>query len=185
MVFHDERLSLRKMVGVGLGFFGVVVAIGLDSVARFDLRSLAQIAVIGGTLSYACAASWARATLSGLHPIVAAAGMLTGASLIMVPAAFVLEGAPSLALQPKTIVAIAYYALAATAFAYLLYYRVLAMAGSGNLMICTLLIPPVAILLGAFVRGEILSPNAYLGFALLALGLVILDGRILKKLRRP
>lgn len=180
LVFADERLTPRRGLGVGLGFLGVAVAIGLQNLAQFDLRSLAQLAVLGGTLSYALAASWARATLSGLAPQVAAAGMLTGSSAIMLPAAFLLEGTPSLALQADTLLAIAYYALAATALAYLLYYRVLAMAGSGNLMLCTLLIPPVAIVLGAWVRGEELLTQAYLGFALLALGLLILDGRLFR-----
>lgn len=182
LVFRDERLTLRRGLGVALGFSGVAVAIGLDNLAQFDLQSLAQLAVLGGTLSYALASSWARVTLSGLAPQVAAAGMLTGSSLVMLPAAFLLDGVPSLALQAETLVAIAYYALAATALAYLLYYRVLAMAGSGNLMLCTLLIPPVAIVLGAWVRGEDLLPQAYLGFALLALGLVILDGRVMRRL---
>ncbi|MGB1033443.1 MAG: EamA family transporter, partial [Primorskyibacter sp.] len=72
--------------------------------------------------------------------------------------------------------------LIATALAYLLYYRVLAMAGSGNLMLVTLLIPPVAIVLGAVVRDERLSSQALGGFALLALGLIVLDGRLWKHL---
>ncbi|MCG6903448.1 MAG: DMT family transporter [Rhodobacter sp.] len=181
-VFRDERLTWQRGLGVGLGFLGVAIAIGLDNLTRFDPRSLAQLAVLGGALSYAVAGSWARATLSGLPPQVAAAGMLTGSSLIMMPAALWLEGVPGLALQPGTLIAIAYYAFAATAFAYLLYYRVLAMAGSGNLMLCTLLIPPVAIGLGALVRGEALLPQAYLGFGLLALGLLVLDGRLARRL---
>ena len=65
-----------------------------------------------------------------------------------------------------------------TALAYLLYYRILNAAGAGNLLLVTLLIAPVAIVLGAFVRGEALGLPAYAGFALLALGLLILDGRI-------
>ena len=182
IVFRDERLTARRAIGVGLGFLGVATAIGLENFAKFDLRSLAQLAVLGGTLSYALAGSWARSTLSGLSPQVAAAGMLTGSSLVMLPAAVVLDGWPSLALQADTIAAISYYAIAATAFAYLLYYRVLAMAGSGNLMLCTLLIAPVAIVLGALVRGEALLPQAYLGFALLALGLIVLDGRVVRRL---
>ncbi|MBV0912249.1 DMT family transporter [Anianabacter salinae] len=181
VVFADERLTPRRALGVTVGFAGVATAIGLGNLAQFDLRSVAQLAVLAGTLSYAFAGSWARATLSGLRPQVAAAGMLTGSSLIMVPAAFLIDGAPSLALQADTILAIAYYALAATAFAYLLYYRVLAMAGSGNLMLCTLLIAPIAILLGALVRGEALPANAYAGFAILALGLLILDGRAFRR----
>ena len=61
----------------------------------------------------------------------------------------------------------------------LLYYRVLAMAGSGNLM----LVAPVAITLGAVVLGEKLSANALIGFVILAVGLIILDGRAWKALR--
>ncbi len=112
------------------------------------MRSLAQLAVLGGALSYAFAGAWARATMGGLRPQVAAAGMLTASALVMVPAAIWLEGWPSADLAPGTVSAVAYYAVIATALAYLLYYRVLAMAGSGNLLICTLLIAPVAILLG-------------------------------------
>ncbi|MDA7426992.1 DMT family transporter [Primorskyibacter aestuariivivens] len=184
LVFADERLTRRKLLGVGLGFAGVVMAIGVENLTRIDLRSLAQLAVIGGTLSYALASSWARFSLSGLPPQVAAAGMLTGSTVIMVPLALMTEGVPTLALQPATVAAIAYYALAATALAYLLYYRVLAMVGSGNLMLVTLLIPPVAIALGAWVRDETLSPNALMGFGLLALGMVVLDGRMLARRNR-
>lgn len=183
LVFADERLTRRKLAGVGLGFAGVALAIGLDNLTRIDLRSLAQLAVIGGTLSYALASCWARFSLSGLSPQVAAAGMLTGSTVIMIPLTLMTEGVPTLVLQPATIAAIAYYALAATALAYLLYYRVLAMVGSGNLMLVTLLIPPVAIALGAWVRDETLSSNALMGFGLLALGMVVLDGRLLRRLR--
>ena len=99
----------------------------------------------------------------------------------MVPAAFLIDGTPNFALTATTLGAIAYYVIFATAGAYLLYYRILAAAGSANTMIVTLLIPPVSILLGAIVLGETLSPNVYLGLILLALGLIILDGRLIAK----
>lgn len=183
LFFADERVTTRKAIGVILGFAGVAIAIGLENFRDFDIRSIAQLAVIGGTLSYALAAVWARKRLSGHPPQVAAAGMVTGATLIMLPLAWIIEGPISLDLQPRTYVAIGYYGLVATAFAYLLYYRVLAMAGSSNLMLVTLLIPPFAIVLGAWMLGETLSPAAYYGFALLALGLLILDGRIWRLIR--
>ena len=152
-------------------------AIGLEHLLAFDLRSLAQLAIIAGTISYAFAGIWARKRLTGLAPEVAAAGMLTGSTLIMLPAAWIIEGPITLALQTQTWLAIGYYVVIATALAYLLYYRILALAGSGNLMLVTLLVPPIAIVLGAVVLGETLHPRAYLGFGVLALGLVILDGR--------
>jgi drug/metabolite transporter (DMT)-like permease len=180
MIFSDERLTPNRAIGACLGFFGVATAIGLENLLQFDIRSTAQLAVLLGTLSYALAGSWARKTMSSLAPQVAAAGMLTGSSLIMVPLAYLIDGPPNLNLSPTAFGAIAYYSVIATACAYLLYYRILSIAGSGNLMICTLLIAPVAIVLGALVLGESLNPRAYLGFAILAAGLVILDGRILK-----
>jgi len=182
LVLADERLTLRKAVGVTIGFLGVATAIGLDALAGFDLRSVAQIAVIAGTLSYALAGAWARLRLSGLAPEVAAAGMLTGSTFVLLPAALLIDGLPRFDLAPLTWVAMGYYSLIATAGAYLLFYRVLASAGSGNAMLVTLLIPPVAILLGAIVLGETLHPSAFVGLALLVLGMLILDGRPLARL---
>jgi len=176
--FADEQLTARKAIGVTIGFFGVSTAIGLGAFKNFDIRSLGQLAVIGGTISYALAGVWARKMLGHLTPQVAAAGMLTGASLITIPISYAVEGPFNLDLEPRTWAAISYYAIVATAIAYMLYYRVLAMAGSGNLMLCTLLVAPVAIALGAIVLGEALPLRAYAGFGLLALGLVILDGRL-------
>lgn len=182
--FADERITPRKAMGVTLGFAGVATAIGLENLLAFDLRSLAQLAVIVGTISYALASVWARKMLSAQPPQVAAAGMVTMSTLIMLPVAWVVEGPLTLDLAPRTIAAIAYYAFGATALAYLLYYRVLAMAGSGNLMLVTLLIPPFAIVLGAWLLDEALRPAAYLGFAMLAIGLMILDGRVWRLLSR-
>ncbi len=183
LLLADERLTARKAFGTCLGFAGVATAIGLDSLRNFDIASLAQLAVIAGTISYALASVWGRLHLGALSPQVAAAGMLTGAALVMVPAAFILDGPPSLALSPTAFAAIAYYVVFATAGAYLLYYRILSAAGSANTMIVTLLIPPVSIILGAVVLDETLSPNVYVGLGLLALGLIILDGRLLARLK--
>ena len=185
LLLADERLTRRKAIGVVIGFAGVVMAIGADSLREFDITSLAQLAVLAGTLSYAFAGVWARKMLGGLAPQVAAAGMLTASTLIMVPLAWYFEGPIRLDLTPRTLMALAYASLGATALAYLLYYRVLTLAGCGNLMLVTLLIAPIAIVLGALVLGETLPPNAYSGFALLALGLVIIDGRLIDRIRLP
>ena len=181
LVFADEHLGPRKMLGVMIGFLGVTVTIGPASLAQFDLRSIGQLALLGAGLSYGLAAAWARARLGGLAPQVAAAGMLTGSSILMVPVAMIVEGPVSFDLRPETYWAIGYASVAATALAYLLYYRILGMAGSGNLMLVTLLIPPFAIVLGSWVRDEALTPSAYAGFALLAFGLLVIDGRIIRR----
>lgn len=178
IVFADEKLTPRKAIGVMLGFAGVTTAIGLANLRALDLTSAAQLAILGSSLCYGLAGAFARVAMRGVAPEVATAGMLTGAVTIMVPLALVTEGVPSLDYAPATWAALAYLAAAATALAYILYYTVLSAAGAGNLSLVTLMVAPVAIVLGALVYGEALPPRAYVGFALLAIGLLTIQGRI-------
>lgn len=179
MFFADEQLTPRKLIGVLLGFFGVATAIGLSSLTTFNLTSLAQLAIVGASICYALSGVWARKALSELSPQVSAAGMITMAAIFIVPIALFVDGLPTFSYEPSTWAALAHLSLFATALAYLLYFRVLEMAGAGNLMLVTLLVAPVAIILGALVLDEVLQTQAYVGFGLLAFGLLVLDGRIL------
>ncbi len=181
MFLRDEPLSARKLGGILLGFLGVVVIKGIDRLGALDGQSLGTYAVLAGALSYAFAGVWARRTLGGQPPEVAAAGMLTGSTVVMAPLVLATEGVPSLALTAPTWGAIGYYSVLATAGAYLLYFRVLAMAGAGNLLLCTLIIPPIAILLGVVFLGETLAPQTLAGFTLIAAGLAVIDGRLLRR----
>ena len=181
LAFRDERLTARRLTGVLLGFAGVAVAIGLHAVATLNLASLPQLALVAAAISYALAAVFARRMLGGLPPQVAAAGMLTGSSLLMLPTALWIDGPPVLTHGAQVWGALGYLAIIATAGAYLLYYRVLGMAGAGNLSLVTLLTAPVAIVMGALILNEALPLRAYAGFALIALGLLIIDGRLLPR----
>ncbi len=179
----DERLTAQRVIGVVIGVLGVGVIIGLDALKGFDPRALGQLAILGATTSYAFAGVWARTRMKGLSPAVSAAGMLTGSSLIMLPLALIVEGPPALPASALSLVALGYISVIGTFAAYLLYYRILAVAGSGNLMLVTIIMPPLSILLGALVLGERLSPSTYLGCGLIAFGLIVLDGRAAGMLR--
>lgn len=185
VLFRDERLTVNRLAGVAVGFAGVVTVIGWQALTVIDLHSLSQLALLAASLSYACAGAWARRQLGGLPPLVAAAGMLTGSSLVMIPLALAIEGLPVLHHSAATWAALGYLAVVATAGAYMLYYRVLAAAGAGNLSLVTLLVAPFAILLGALVLGETLPPRAYAGFAILAAGLLLIDGRVMARWHPP
>lgn len=182
LVFGDERLSRRRLAGVMTGFAGVVIVIGPDVLHRLDLTSLAQIALLGAALSYACAGAFGRIATRGIAPVVAAAGMLTFSAATSVPLMLWTEGLPALP-TPMAAGALAYLAAISTAAAYLLYYRLLSTAGAGNTSLVTLLVAPIAITLGALVLDETLPLRAFAGFAALGLGLVILDGRIFSRVR--
>ncbi len=180
-LFKDERLTPNKLAGLIVACAGVCITIGWQALLNFDIRSLAQLALLGAGFFYGCASAWARITLKELHPIMSATGMLTGASLVMVPLAYYIDGTPSFDLMPITFAAMAFLAIAATSLAYLLYYHALNLAGSGNLSLVTLLVPPFAVFWGAVVLNESLPSSAYIGFAVIALGMLIIDGRVFKR----
>lgn len=183
LLLRDEPLTARKIGGAALGLAGVAVVIGPDAARALDLRSLAQMAVIGGALSYAFAGVWARTHLADQPAQMNAMGMLLGSTAIMLPAAIAVDGVPRLALAAPTWAALIALAVLSTSCAYLLYFAILKRAGAANLMLVTLLIPPFAIGLGAAFLGETLAPTAYLGLAIIAAGIAVTDGRALARLR--
>jgi drug/metabolite transporter (DMT)-like permease len=66
-----------------------------------------------------------------------------------------------------------------TAIAYLLYFRILAIAGATNLMLVTFLIPVSALVLGVFILGEQLQSVEFVGMVLIFAGLAAIDGRLI------
>ncbi|MGA0542338.1 DMT family transporter [Neotabrizicola sp. VNH66] len=183
LAFRDERLGLRRVLGVITGFLGVSVAIGLHNLSALDPASVGQLACLTAAVSYGLSGAWARRHLSHLPPQVAAAGMLTTSAAMTLPLA-VWTGLPH-GLPPLPVWgALLYLALISTALAYLLLYRLIAAAGAGNASLNTFVAAPTAMILGAVILGESLPARAYPGFALIALGLLLLDGRILRYFSR-
>lgn len=184
-IFADEKLTGEKVVGVLLGLLGVTVVMGLGALATLDLTSLSQLAVLAASLCYACAGVFARRFLGGQPPEVAAAGMLSASSTVMIPAALWFEGAPRLDYLPLTWAALLYLGVVGSALAFLCYYRALRLAGAGNVSLVTLMIAPVSVVLGALIFGESLTLSDYAGFLLLAVGLLVIDGRVRNFLPPP
>lgn len=180
----DEPLTLRKIIGAMFGVLGVSVIMGIDAVTNFDLRNLAQLAILGAALFYAFAGVWGKRFLSAYPPAMNAFGMLVGSTFWMVPVAIYFEGVPSFELSGQIWSSLLAVSILSTALAYLLYFEILMRAGSANLMLVTLLIPPVAVGLGFSFLGERLGIEAVYGFGLIAAGLIITDGRSLRWFRR-
>jgi drug/metabolite transporter (DMT)-like permease len=180
----DERLTTNKIIGAMFGVFGVAAIMGLDALTSFDLRNLAQLAILGAALSYAFAGVWGKRFLSGYPPVMNAFGMLVGSTILMIPVAFISEGVPAVSLSAEVWASLIAVAILSTAVAYLFYFKILARAGSANLMLVTLLIPPIAVGLSVTILGETMGNEALFGFGLIAVGLLVTDGRLLDKLRQ-
>ena len=183
---RDERMSPRKAAGVLLGFGGVAVMIGPSILSSLGTSGLAQLACVAASLSYALAAVWARRFKKlGISPFSVTTGQLTAGAVVMLPMSMIVDRPWTQALPPLSAwMAIAALALLCTAFGYILYFRLIDRAGATNALLVTLLVPPVAILLGGLFLGETLAPQDFGGLALIALGLAAIDGRLLTSLSR-
>lgn len=178
----DEPLTPQKLMGALCGLFGVAFIMGIEALTDFDPRNLGQLAVLTAGLSYALAGVWAKRHLSAQPPILNAFGMLLGSTVLLAPIVFFIEGAPSVSLAAEVWTSLMALSLLSTALAYILYFEILRRAGSANLMLVTLLIPPVTIALSSTFLGERVERDAIYGFGFIALGLGITDGRMLGRI---
>lgn len=176
----DERMSARGALGITVGFLGAVVIIGPGALAGLDTQSLGQLAILGAAFCYAASAIYGR-RLRHLSPLAASAGMTTAAAIILVPLAAVIDRPWTASPDAITFAALATLGLVSTAFAYILYFRILASAGATNVLLVTFLVPVTALLLGVVILGEELTVTALAGMALVFAGLSIIDGRLWRR----
>ncbi len=183
---RDEKLTPLKGIGVILGFAGAAVMIGPDALAGVGTGVLAQLACLAAAMSYAFAGIFGRRFgRSGLTPLATAAGQVTASTVLLLPVMLLVDRPLALAMpHAATWGAVLGVGLLSTAFAFVLYFRILATAGATNVLLVTFLVPVGAILLGALVLHEILLPQHFTGIALIGCGLACIDGRLPRWLLR-
>lgn len=173
----DERLTWQRGLGSLIGAAGVALLIGLESLRGIDGALLPALLVLGGALSYALAGIYGR-RFRGEPPLATATGQVVCSTLWLLPLLLIVEPPWRLAMPDgRTWLALAALGLLSTAIAYRLYFRLLAMAGASNLLLVTLLIPPSAMALSFLFLGETPDSSELLGFAVIAVGLAVIDGR--------
>lgn len=169
VVWLGERPRPLQLVGLGLGFAGVLVLAWPRLSSASDWRAVA--AALTATLLYAISAHLTRQTLTGVRPLVIAGGSMTGAAAMLLPLTLVwhppsspASGAWSAALM---------LGVASTAIAYVMYFRLLARAGPTVAMTVTYLIPVFGVSWGAVFLGERLASTALAGGALVLTGVAL------------
>ena len=184
LCLSGEPATWNRVVGVTIGVTGVAIAIGITpmspSADANDLL-LGSLAIILATIAYAFAGVWGKIKLAEYSPTQSAVGMLICSSVISVLCSFFISGPPNLTIishQFDLIKVVLGLGVLGTALAYPLYFKILAVAGSSNLMLVTIIVPVFAIILDAILLGQFVTESDLFGFALVAIGLFIMDGRL-------
>jgi drug/metabolite transporter (DMT)-like permease len=168
-----EHMTRQRALGFAGGFCGIVLLMGPAALAGIGgdaLRIISQLAVLGGALCYAMQSVLTRLIIRG-DVLVAAAATLLVASLIVVPMALWQTPLSTLAPRWQSMAAVCWLGVVPTAIATVLYFQLIRSAGPSFMSVVNYLSPGVAVMLGLWIMGEQPSPNAYLGLALILIGI--------------
>lgn len=181
LLTRDEKASPLKVAGTLMGIGGAAVIVGPSALSGLGAPLWAELAVIGAAVSYALASIYAK-RFKSVPPLYTATGQLTASTLLMFPVALSAHGLPTVQnVSANASLSVLALALACTAFAYTLFFRIIAEAGATVVSLVTLLVPISAILLGIAFLGESLSANQIAGMAMIGGGLWVLNRAIRSK----
>lgn len=168
-----QIVSSRKIVGVALGLAGVAVTMGIDAVSGIGTAApLAQMAVLGASLCYALAPIWGQ-RFSTLPAIITAAGAMSSAAILMLPAAGIFEQPWTLAPPPaRAVAAVIALAVVCTAFAMVVYFRLIRTLGPLGTTSGSYLRAGFAVALGIALLGETFTWSTLAGMTLTVLGVI-------------
>lgn len=176
-VTRDERLGGIRVLGLVLGFAGVIVVVG-GGLGTTD-SPLAVLALLGAAASYAANGAYARRYLVDMGPLAAALGQAVGALLITGILALAIERPVPSIPSPAVLGSAVWLGLLASAVAPLLYFRLVQRWGAVRTTMVNYLTPLVAVVAGIAIAGERPGPALIGGGLLIALGVALANaGRI-------
>ena len=180
LLIPSEKLSFNRVSGAIIGIFGVIIAVGYENIFQIYENNLGKYLILLATLSYALASVWAKLRLDGVPALISATGMLTGSAIILTPFAFFYNFDELANLSFSAFSMSALFAILCSVLAYIIYFKVLESAGASNLLVCTVIIPPSAILLNLLFLNQAVSQSEIIGLLIIVAGLIVLDGRYKK-----
>jgi drug/metabolite transporter (DMT)-like permease len=173
-----EKATWNKSIGVIIGFVGAAI-LASPSFGSGSTEIWAILACILATLCYAFTLNYAR-RFKSVDSAAVASSSLTGAALVMVPIAFLFEGAPVIT-QDETWAALLAIGLLSSSLAFLLLWWLVPRVGATNVSLNTFITPISAILLGVIVLHERFELVHVIGIIVIFFGLVFIDGRLVKR----
>ncbi len=174
-----EKASWNKSIGVIVGLIGAIILASPSLGAGASAQIVGLLAALGATLCYALTLNYARRFKDIDSPTIASLS-LTAAALVSIPVALLFSGVPVIT-RTETWLSLFGIGIFSTSISFLLVYWLLPRVGATNLSLNTFITPISAILLGVLVLHERFQPIHVLGIIVIFLGLVFIDGRLVKR----
>lgn len=174
-VIPEEPLNLRRLGGIILGFAGVVIILGERAfgTGRFDLVS--ELAVIGGSASWAVGAVWFKKSGAPGNPMVTSGIQTLSGGILLLAAGAYLERGHTFQVTLLSASLLTYMVLINTCLVFSLFFWTLKHMDATTLSLTSFLNPILAVLLGAMILGERLNWQMAMGLPLVGIGLFLVQ----------
>lgn len=171
-LLHDDKMTWPKVLGLLVGFAGVIVLMSKDVGASFG-SLLGQLAVVLASAFYAGSAVFARKTTEDTPGILRSAGPLVSATVVMWLATFFVERPVEIPQLGITWIALLFLGILGSGLAFVLAYYLIHEIGPTRTSMVTYLFPLGGVILGVAFLNEELSWQLLVGAALIVLSLVV------------
>ncbi|HXH58103.1 EamA family transporter [Iamia sp.] len=162
-----ERLRAKVVGGLLVGLLGVAIVAGVGGSTLTESGGFAVLAPVGAGMGYGLTFCWSARHLMGIPPVVAAAGQVTAATILLAPIAITTSIAHGVVPGLRPIGSLLLLGAVGTGVAYVLSFRIVADLGATVASLVTYLIPVVALVVGALVLGEEVTPRIVVGGAVI------------------
>ena len=169
---HGDRMTPAKLIGVAVGFGGVVILVGPEALKGLGGDVWRQLAVATAALSYGVAVILTR-NMGPTSLTVRAAAVMFAASLVMMPMALIFEIPWTLRPSTGALAIAVYLGLIPTAGATIIFFHLIEKRGASFMAFINYLIPVFGVILGAVVLGERVTAQAMMALAVILIGLAI------------
>lgn len=186
--FSDERITVRKIIGLLLGFFGVVVLFSGSGDSGSGTNSIiGMLAIVLAAMFYGIGGTYGRGVVKRIEPMMVSAGAMTTAAII---SGICMVLSPALGGEPFTpfneihgdaLAALLILGLVNTFGAYTLYYWVVQQLGAARSSMVTYVTPPIGITLGVIFAGEQLTATLIIGAGMILSAIGIVNLRLFQR----
>jgi drug/metabolite transporter (DMT)-like permease len=166
----SEKVAGRQAAGLVLGIAGVALLVGVESIGSLG-QFLGAMGIVGAAACYSLSSFMVKGSYRGV-PALTTSFISVGAGCLLV-APLAAATAPSHVPGLRSVLSLVVLGVAGTAFAFLVFYRLIAELGAGRASLVSYLIPPISLAYGALLLDERITPAAIGGLVLVCAGVAL------------
>jgi drug/metabolite transporter (DMT)-like permease len=165
-----EGIDRRQGAGMVMGLAGVALVVGVEAVQTVG-ELLGALAMVAAAACYALSGFVVRGRYRRLTSVQTSFVSISTASLMTLPAAVATAPHPLPGLRAAA--AVLFLGAVGTALAFVIFYKLMVEIGPARASLVSYLAPGVALIYGALLLSEPITPAAVAGLALILAGVAV------------